>query len=471
MALRKAVNSSLLRQSVSSPTFCRTLTSAADQGLEKDCRREAASGFKYESWAFVKWASGLALVGSLGLLHFSGWKGDAFVADCASNEFADKPSASKKRATGYVLRDSYRQRVFFKYEKRIRMRSSPEKVFEYFASIQGPDGEFLMTPADLMRAVVPVFPPSGSDIIRDGSLRGEQPPGELICSPSKFFMLFDIDEDGLISFPEYIFFVTLLSVPGSDISAAFKMLDLDHDGKIDREEFRKVMNLMRTKHRQGAAHRDGCRTGFKVVESVENGGLLKFFFGKDGSSRLQLEEFKKFIRDLHDEIIRLEFEHYDYQSIGTISAKDFALSMVAAADMKRINQYLDRVDDMSNDPALNNIRITRDEYWSFVKLRRKLRPLALAMYTYGKVYGSLTKADFQRAAEHVCKVEITNNLVDIIFHIFDSSKDGNLSIDEFLGVLDRREWDIAYPRESGIIHLLTCWWDCTKDCHSKWSCS
>lgn len=59
-----------------------------------------------------------------------------------------------------------------------------------------------MTPADLMRAVVPVFPPSESNIIREGYLRGESPPGELYCADSKFFMLFDTDNDGLISFPE-----------------------------------------------------------------------------------------------------------------------------------------------------------------------------------------------------------------------------------------------------------------------------
>lgn len=61
-----------------------------------------------------------------------------------------------------------------------------------------------MTPADLMRAVVPVFPPSDSDIVRDGYLRGEHDPGELRCAPSTFFMLFDTNNDGLISFPESV---------------------------------------------------------------------------------------------------------------------------------------------------------------------------------------------------------------------------------------------------------------------------
>lgn len=59
-----------------------------------------------------------------------------------------------------------------------------------------------MLPADLMRAVVPVFPPSESDIVREGRLRGEPNPGELRCAPSDFFLLFDTNNDGLISFPE-----------------------------------------------------------------------------------------------------------------------------------------------------------------------------------------------------------------------------------------------------------------------------
>lgn len=76
------------------------------------------------------------------------------------------------------------------------------QVFEYFASVRTPSGETFMTPADLMRAIVPVFPPSESNRVREGYLRGERVPGELHCAPSKFFMLFDTNNDGLISFAE-----------------------------------------------------------------------------------------------------------------------------------------------------------------------------------------------------------------------------------------------------------------------------
>lgn len=159
-----------------------------------------------------------------------------------------------------------------------------------------------MQPEDLMRAVVPVFPPSESHLVRDGYLKGERNPGELRCTSSEFFMLFDVNNDGLISFKEYIFFATLLSIPESSFSVAFRMFDINNNGEIDKEEFKKVMALMRAQNRQGAVHRDGLRPGLKVHGSVENGGLVEHFFGKDGKARLRHDKFVQFMRDLDNEV-------------------------------------------------------------------------------------------------------------------------------------------------------------------------
>lgn len=62
------------------------------------------------------------------------------------------------------------------------------------------------------------------------------------------------------------------------------------------------MALMRSYNRQGACHCDGRRHGFKVERSVENGGLLEFFFGKDGNENLQHDKFVNFLTDLHNEV-------------------------------------------------------------------------------------------------------------------------------------------------------------------------
>nr|GEY59881.1 calcium uptake protein 1, mitochondrial-like [Tanacetum cinerariifolium] len=188
----------------------------------------------------------------------------------------------------------------------------------------------------------------------------------------------------------------------------------------------------------------------------------EYFFGKDGKSRLPHEKFVQFLNDLHNEILSLEFSHYDYKSRGTISAKDFALSMVASADMKHINKFLDRVEQLKDEPNLANIRITFEDFKKFSELRTQLRPLSLAIFSFGKVNGLLTKKDFQRAAEQVCGISLSDNVVDMIYYLFDVNRDGRLSSDEFLRVLQRREEDNLQPREAGLMGLLSCWLQCSK---------
>jgi hypothetical protein len=118
-----------------------------------------------------------------------------------------------------------RRRHFFKYEKRIRELSSPEKVFEYFSTRGDLTQGFTMTPSDIMRSVVPIYPPHGSDIIRAGFLPGEPSPG-VPQHASTFFETFDIDGSGGISFDEWLLFDVLLSIPEDEV-----------DGELERVEF------------------------------------------------------------------------------------------------------------------------------------------------------------------------------------------------------------------------------------------
>ncbi|AQK44630.1 calcium-binding EF hand family protein [Zea mays] len=266
----------------------------------------------------------------------------------------------------------------------------------------------------------------------------------------------------LCCFDRYIFFVTLLSIPESHFTAAFKMFDVDHSGVIDREEFKKVMSLMRSFNRQGSTHKDGLRIGLKVGQPVENGGVVEYFFGSDGNEPLHCVRFSNFLKELHDEIIRLEFSHYDVKSSKTIPAKDFALSMVASADMNHINKLLDRADGLVKEPDLKDIRITFEEFKAFADLRQRLEPLSMAIFAHGKVNGLLTKEDLKRATQHVCGVNLTDRVVDIIFHVFDTNQDGNLSSEEFLRALERRETAIRQPTIPGPWGFLSCWFSGRK---------
>lgn len=68
----------------------------------------------------------------------------------------------------------------------------------------------------------------------------------------------------------------------------------------------------------------------------------------------------------------------------------------------------------------------------------------------------------------ICHAPISDAVVDIIFHIFDADADGVLTMEEFLGVLQRRERDLADPSDSGLVQFLKCWWKCAGNCQKPW---
>jgi len=102
---------------------------------------------------------------------------------------------------------------------------------------------------------------------------------------------------GMIKFDTVFLFIILCS----------HLLLCLHHREIDKDEFRKVMTLMRSYNRQGAAHRDGLRFGRKVCQPVEDGGLVEYFFGKDGNEHLHYDKFSSFLKQLHDEVIYFFF--------------------------------------------------------------------------------------------------------------------------------------------------------------------
>ncbi|KAK8933679.1 hypothetical protein KSP39_PZI015238 [Platanthera zijinensis] len=165
-----------------------------------------------------------------------------------------------------------------------------------------------------------------------------------------------------------------------------------------------VMAFMRANNRQGASHRNGLRTVLKARDSVENAGVVEFFFGKDGNERLKHDKFVAFLKDLQEEILRLEFDHYDVKSEGEIFATDFALSMVASANINHINKFLDRVDVLGNDPHLKDIRISFE-----IVLRKYLHLLSFAIFSFGEANGFLAKEDFMRASSQVFPLSLPSS--------------------------------------------------------------
>ena len=144
-----------------------------------------------------------------------------------------KEEDERSRIFGWLQNFSFlslemRKKLFFAYEKRIRSFSPPEKVFAYFSSIKIDDVHY-MTAVDLLRALVPVYPPEGSPMERSGALLGEKVP---VVEHITFFKVFDMDGDDLISFYEYLTVLTILSLPLKHLQIIFDIVDIDDNGSF-----------------------------------------------------------------------------------------------------------------------------------------------------------------------------------------------------------------------------------------------
>lgn len=134
--------------------------------------------------------------------------------------------------------------------------SAPEKIFEYFASVSKgklADKEWFMTPADFVRAITPYNYKQGADVGTKGSKFNENP--KLNEPLLKILKSIDQDDDGLISFSEFIFFSTLLSIPPKYFRVAFDLFDEDGNGSISAPEFIGVMRLLRQSNPLAKAQR------------------------------------------------------------------------------------------------------------------------------------------------------------------------------------------------------------------------
>lgn len=60
------------------------------------------------------------------------------------------------------------------------------------------------------------------------------------------------------------------------------------------------------------------------------------------------------------QITNLEFAYYDFEQRGSVSASDFAMSMVTSANPTLLDNYLDRVANIADIPHFQDMRITQE---------------------------------------------------------------------------------------------------------------
>ncbi|CAI2351448.1 unnamed protein product [Caenorhabditis sp. 36 PRJEB53466] len=377
-------------------------------------------------------------------------------------EAKEKP---KKQKLGF------RERRIIEYEDRLRLYSTPDKIFRYFATLKiidpndesGRVFEVFMTPEDFLRSFTPgVMQPRRWGLDSFKSYNPEKHRRHKFSDPNSIF--YKLGENGLINFSDYLFLMTLLSTSHADFALAFKIFDVDGNGSLDKEEFTKVQQLIMSQTTVGQRHRDHVtpNTSYRVET---NSALEAYFFGKDGKGSLSSEKFIEFQERLQHDILKMEFERRDAMdtSDGLITEESFAQLLLLHAQIgeKKQKHMLKRVKRKFKGENAKGVNF--EETKAFFEFLYHIDDVDIALHFHKMAGMSIDGKLLKRVAVKVTGIPLSDHVVDVVITLFDDNLDGKLSHEEMIAVMRRRmRRGLERPRDTGLFRLFDAMLECGK---------
>uniref|UniRef100_A0A183FYA7 EF-hand domain-containing protein n=1 Tax=Heligmosomoides polygyrus TaxID=6339 RepID=A0A183FYA7_HELPZ len=224
-----------------------------------------------------------------------------------------------------------------------------------------------------------------------------------------------LDQNGIISYSEYIFLLTLMTKSKSSFKIAFLMFDKDDNERIDRDEFL-----------------------LKSEEEVkkQDTTLLLHFFGIKGNKKLSFEEFRNFYQNLQEEIMEIEFHEFA-RGKSTISPMDFARLVLRYTVVHKddYHKYINRVKERSSP---DDMGVSLRQWAGFSLFLNNLEEFSTAVRLYANADMPVSPPEFSRAVQTTIGEPLDPYVVSLIYRIFDANDDQTLSYPEFLAVMNDR---------------------------------
>ncbi|XP_052853357.1 calcium uptake protein 1 homolog, mitochondrial isoform X2 [Drosophila gunungcola] len=398
----------------------------------------------------------------------AGVNGEDKSSDSESEDGEDEDGGSDLHLHGgKKIREKvgFRERKIIEYENRIRQFSTPDKIFRYFATVRLQDATqtiVCMTPEDFLRSIYPgIKQPDGLGLDQYRRYDPKSVGDQLNLHLQKDSIFYKLGSYGLITFSDYIFLLTVLSISRRHFEIAFRMFDLNGDGDVDCEEFEMVATLVRQQTSMGTRHRDHANTGntFKGVNSA----LITYFFGPNMDEKLTIEKFLDFQEQLQKEILSLEFERKEPNDEGNITEADFAELLLAYAGypLKKKQKKLKRVKRRFRDHGKG---ISKQDYLDFFHFLNNINDVDTALTFYHIAGASIDQQTLQHVAKTVAMVNLSDHVVDVVFTIFDENNDNQLSNKEFISVMKNRvQRGLEKPKDTGFLKMMRSVFKCAKE--------
>lgn len=340
------------------------------------------------------------------------------------------------------------------FENRIRQYSTPDQTFNYFAkflvsqknSSGGTIQWVMMSPMDMFNALTPEGLHSES-VIGSGNyisvesdelhVKDSAVLGNLKKSPVTGSILNAIGENGLITYNDFCFLLTILSTPRRYINTAFELFDINGDGILDAKEF--SFTSSKLSYNPGGFG-DYDITALDQTYKTEklqdrDSGLLNILFGKDRTTKVTLAQFTEFIQNLQDEMIELEFKEYDKQDTGRISELDLASFLLKQSKVpaKQEKKMLKRVKN-TWPQEYKNRGVSLPSFKNLYQALAGGEDLQRAMLFLDKGEG-VDYEEFQKIFKWVSKQELSDHVAQVMFVLFDNDMDGKISNEDIQNIL------------------------------------
>ncbi|XP_059502652.1 calcium uptake protein 2, mitochondrial [Stegostoma tigrinum] len=305
--------------------------------------------------------------------------------------------------------------------------------FKQFASIEC-EGELFMTPRDFLFSVIQECTDGNSPFL-SGQMNKKKLTKQDIdtlvaqaATVKQSTNLFrDLGDNGLISYTEYLFLLGVLTKPHTGFRIAFTMLDTDGNQQVEKKEFLVLQSIIRQKKevKLGAHSTPKSSKGISTT-------LLVHFFGKGGDRKLQYKDFYRFMEDLQTEVQEIEFTEFS-RGMKTMRREEFAAWLLHFTEEENRDIYWKKVRKLPPGES-----ISFQEFRAFCQFMNHLEDFAFTMNMFTAANRPVGIGQFKRAVRVATGQELSDNVLDTVFRIFDVDGDGCLSKQEFLGVIMTR---------------------------------
>jgi len=338
-------------------------------------------------------------------------------------------------------------------ENRLRAFSTPDKIFNFFASYQITSGgrpTMMMSPLEFYSCITPdcslVHGLGAGNQVKVTQEEIEAGTALKVKSPLEKSVLNDIAALGLLSYADFNVLLALLSTPKRYIDTIFNLFDVTGDGAVEVKEFAYVSTKM--------AHKSGGFGSYTDLDQAEvvssSSGLLNYLFGKNRDTALTKAKFVKLQHDLLEEIIELEFREYDKGNTGRISEADFVKFLLKNGKLtpKKRNQLMKKIEKIWPSKGRG---ISLPSFKSFFHVLAGGVELERALFFLDVEMIGVDKEEFRKISSWVSGQTTSDHIVNVIYEMLDDDEDGRIYRDDIAGVL--LDWRQARGLDKGGVHV------------------